>query len=204
MNTHPEMPDRPHPKPRRPQRGADHGTRRRLAIGAALIAVALGALVAVEYFRGHPSSSPSPPPPHEPSNALISPPISPPVEQGAAVSGQSPDYPSEPPPPPEVVNDDTLAASPRTPADKRRPAEPPASLPAKAGPASGKGYVVQVGVFASPANAEVLKKKLKKAGIEARTETRVQIGPFKSRQDAEKALAQARKLGVNAVLVTPR
>jgi DedD protein len=59
-------------------------------------------------------------------------------------------------------------------------------------------------VFSSPANAQALQKQLARAGIPARTETRVQLGPFKDRRDADKALAQAKKLGIDAVIVTPR
>jgi DedD protein len=69
---------------------------------------------------------------------------------------------------------------------------------------AGKGYLVQVGVFNSPANAQALQKQLQRAGIQARLETRVQLGPFKDKRDAEKALARARKLGIDAVLIGSR
>jgi len=69
-------------------------------------------------------------------------------------------------------------------------------------PAPGKVYLVQVGIFNSPANAQALQKQLRRAGIEAHLETRVQLGPFKDKRDADIALARARKLGVDAVLVS--
>ena len=83
-------------------------------------------------------------------------------------------------------------------------------MPAQSGAAesatliSGKTYLVQVGIFNSPANAQALQKQLQRAGIQAHLETRVQLGPFKDKHDADKALARARKLGIDAVLVSAR
>ena len=70
--------------------------------------------------------------------------------------------------------------------------------------APGKAYLVQVGLFNSPANAQALQKQLRRAGIEAHLETRVQLGPFKDKRDADQALARAKKLGIDAVLVSSR
>jgi len=67
-----------------------------------------------------------------------------------------------------------------------------------------KAYLVQVGIFNSPANAQALQKQLRRAGLDARLETRVQLGPYKDKRDADKALARAKKLGINAVLVNSR
>jgi len=166
---------------------------RRLLAALLLIGVAIGALALMERWRQRPATIP---PPHEPSQALIAPP-SPESPAEAAPS----DHPVEPPPPPQVVNNEKLAA----------PARPAAALPpagvkidAKPAQATGKAYVVQVGVFMSPANAQALQQQLLKAGIPAHTETRVQLGPFQDRREAETALAKVKKLGVNAVLVTPR
>jgi len=61
--------------------------------------------------------------------------------------------------------------------------------------------VVQLGVFASPVNAESLRDRLKLAGIESHTETRLQVGPFTDRIEAERMLNRLRRLGVQAVLV---
>lgn len=164
---------------------------RRLIAALLLIGVAIGGLALMERWRQRPAITP---PPHEPSQALIAPP-SPPAEPAQS------DHPVEPPPPPQIVNNENLAA----------PAKPAAALPSagakiavKPAPATGKAYVVQVGVFMSPANAQALQRQLVKAGIPAHTETRVQLGPFQDRREAETALAKVKKLGVNAVLVTPR
>jgi DedD protein len=126
--------------------------------------------------------------------------IAPPAPESPAEPAQA-DHPVEPPPPPQVVNNEKLVA-PAKPAATLPP--PSAKIAAKPAPATGKAYVVQVGVFMSPANAQALQQRLVKAGIPAHTETRVQLGPFQDRREAETALAKVKKLGVNAVLVAPR
>ena len=168
---------------------------RRLLAALLLIGVAIGGLALMERERQRPAITP---PPHEPSQALIAPPSPEPLAEPA----QS-DHPAEPPPPPQVVNNEKrVAPAPAKPA----PALPPvgAKIDAKPAPAADKAYVVQVGVFMSPANAQALQQQLVKAGIPAHTETRVQLGPFQDRREAETALAKVKKLGVNAVLVAPR
>ncbi len=168
------------------------GANRRLLAALLLIGVAIGGLTLMERWRQRPAVLP---PPHEPSQALIAPP----PPESSAEPAQS-DHPVEPPPPPQVVNNEKLAA----------PAKPAAASPtaniriAVKPPATSKAYVVQVGVFTSPANAQALQQQLVKAGIPAHTETRVQLGPFEDRREAETALAKVKKLGVNAVLVAPR
>ncbi len=166
---------------------------RRLLAALLLIGVAVGGLALMERWRQRPAIIP---PPHEPSQALIAPPSPEPPAEPVQV-----DHPVQPPPPPQVVNNEKLAA----------PARPAAALPAgtakiavKPAPATGEAYLVQVGVFMSPANAQALQHQLVKAGIPAHTETRVQLGPFQDRREAETALAKVKKLGVNAVLVAPR
>lgn len=66
---------------------------------------------------------------------------------------------------------------------------------------SSLGYQVQLGLFASPDNAEKLIDDLKKRGISARTETRVQLGPFATRAEAEDAMAKLKALGYQPMLV---
>ncbi|MGQ0579959.1 MAG: SPOR domain-containing protein [Betaproteobacteria bacterium] len=165
----------------------------RLLAALLLIGVAIGGLALIERWRQRPVIIP---PSHEPSQALIAPPS----PQAPAESDLA-DRPEEPPPPPQVVNDEKLAA-PARPAAALPPAS--AKIPAEPATATGRAYVVQVGVFASPANAQALQQQLVKAGIAAHTETRVQIGPFQDRREAEAAQAKLKKLGVNAVLVAPR
>lgn len=166
---------------------------RRLLAALLLIGVAIGGLYLMERWRQRPAITA---PPHEPAQALIAPP---PTESPADPAQAS--LPVEPPPPPQVVNNEKLAA-PARPAAALHPAS--ANNAAKPAPAPGKAYVVQVGVFMSPANAQALQQQLFKAGLPAHTETRVQLGPFQDRRDAEAALAKVKKLGVNAVLVAPR
>jgi DedD protein len=162
---------------------------RRLLAALLLIGVAIGGLALMERWRQPPAIIP---PPHEPSQALIAPPSPEPLAEPLQSN-----HPAEPPPPPRVVNSEKRLAP--------APASPPAGakINAKPAPATDKAYVVQVGVFMSPANAQALQQQLVKAGIPAHTETRVQLGPFQDRREAETALAKVKKLGVNAVLVAP-
>lgn len=136
---------------------------------------------------------------------------------GAAVASAS----KPPPPAPVVINNEAPATAP--PAMQARPPAPPAGArptppappitPAQASPAPNsspakvdaqRGYVVQLGVFASPQNAESLQRKLAEAGVITSTETRVLIGPFRDRAEAERSLEIVRKLGVAAVVVPTR
>ena len=164
---------------------------RRLLAALLLIGVAITGLALMERWRQRPEiAAPS----HEPSQALIAPP------EPTAGSAQT-DHPSEPPPPPHVVNSDPPGASPKPAAGSRASSSTVAAKPELA---AVPAYVVQVGVFNSPANAQALQNKLVKAGLPAHTQTRVQLGPFRDRHEAETALAKVRKLGVNAVLVAPQ
>lgn len=126
-------------------------------------------------------------------------------------------FPKESPPPPQVSNNLASARKPFASAQPAvRPTPPPAVSPAVAPApavlpaiepmpqtASGKGYVVQLGVFSNPDNARELVTKLNKQGIRAHMEARVQLGPFLNRQEAEKARIEMRKLGYNALLTLP-
>lgn len=180
-----------------PQEQIRSRTGRRLIAAAVLIGLAIAGLALVDRFRERPTEMT---PPHEPSQALITPPA-----PESNVPAPQPEFANPPPPPPQVVNNETLAPPPRAtsvtptppPAMDTAPTEKSAMVPAKA-------YMIQVGVFTSPANAQALQKQLQRAGIESHLETRVQLGPFKDRQDADKALARAKKLGINAVLVSAR
>lgn len=123
--------------------------------------------------------------------------------------------PSMAPPPPRVSNNprsaplpSNLTPPPRgdasTPPPRPAPSQPPAAEPApRVEPPSGKGYVVQLGVFSNPDNARELVDKLARAGVRAHLEARVHLGPFQNREDAEKARLEMRKLGYNALLTLP-
>jgi DedD protein len=153
-----------------------------------------------------PEPEPEPPPPPEVDNAPVPGPL-----------------PAEPAPRDPEAGPATQRASgiarppamgavpaPTTPRDSRgvsAPAEerwPPAgqSGPTPAGPPSA--YLVQVGVFASPANAEALRDRLRRAGIDAHTETRVRIGPFKTAAEAQAVSARLRALGLEPVTLPQR
>ena len=180
-----------------PEEAAKSPAARRLIAAAMLIGLAIGALALVDRLRERPAGLA---PPHEPSQALITTPA---PEPSASASGA--EQPARTPPPPLVLNNETLAPS------RHTVDAPPPSLPVtSAAPAErnalvpGKAYMIQVGVFSTPANAQALQKQLQHAGMEARLETRVQLGPFRDRRDADKALARAKKLGINAVIVSAR
>jgi DedD protein len=185
-------------KPAAPPEGhVRASTGRRLIAAAVLIGLAIGGLALVDRFRGRPAGLT---PPHEPSEALFTPPAAEPTLPTA-----KPDQPVTPPPPPKIINNEILAPAPRVTSAAPLPhAAPDGAAAEKAASIPGKAYLVQAGVFTSPANAQTLQKQLQRAGIEAHLETRVQIGPFKDRRGAEKALARAKKLGINAVLVNSR
>jgi len=71
-------------------------------------------------------------------------------------------------------------------------------------PPSTRAFIVQLGVFGSTANADALQAKLRQAGIEATTETRVLLGPFPDLATAEAAINRVRALGLKPVLVTQK
>jgi DedD protein len=182
------------PAPEQPQ----SSTGRRLIAAAVLIGLAIGGLALADRFRERPAGLA---PPHEPSEALIAPPAA-----ETNVLAAKPDQPVTPPPPPIVINNEALAPAPAATSGSPLPQAVSRDAPPAEKSASnpGKAYMVQMGVFASPANAQALQKQLRHAGIDAHLETRVQIGPFKDKREADKALVRAKKLGINAVLVGSR
>ncbi len=129
--------------------------------------------------------------------------------------------PSPPPPPPSVTSKPLPQPGPgpkksiapaQQPLVTAHPAPVPLTspTPALAAPAAtaskpsvtpAAGYVVQFGVFGNPQNALQLAEKLKQAGIDAQTETRVQLPVFKSKAEAEAALVKMREKGITATIV---
>ncbi|MGH8671759.1 MAG: SPOR domain-containing protein [Burkholderiales bacterium] len=170
----------------------------RLAVAVVLVGVAGGAL----YFLNR-SEAPAPQP--APVETVLPPePLPPPEEMIEA----------EPPPPPEVLNE--------TPAAEAQPASPPVALPPavtegapppaaqSAPPAQEKPplkpfvpreFVVQIGVFSDPGNAQLLQNRLAEQGIKSVTETRLKLEPFKTRTEAEAVLAKLKEMGVKAVVI---
>lgn len=102
-------------------------------------------------------------------------------------------------PPATVEKTKASSASPAK-AASGKPADKPA-----------KGWVVQVGTFANPDNAERLRERLKRHGHAAAAENvtlegskavRLRVGPFHDRPAAVKAQAQIRKeIGINGVVL---
>jgi DedD protein len=157
---------------------------RRLIIAAALIGVSILVLALVNHLPGVPAGTGTAP--HEPAQTLITTPV-----PGSETPMTQPE-----PEPPKILNNETLVVSPRA----SGPAPHAGALPA----APVRTYIVQVGVFNSPANAQALQKQLQRAGIRTHLETRVQMGPFRNKHDADRAIARAKKLGIDAVVVGSR
>ena len=86
-------------------------------------------------------------------------------------------------------------------------AAPEAAVKAQA-PAAGSGYLLQVGAFPSPADAETLKAKLAMQGfvanvapvsVNGQTYNRVRLGPFHSATELEAAKQRLSSAGINAI-----
>ena len=160
----------------------------------------------------------SPPPPSSAEQPLTPPRPPPPVVENQQL----------PSPPPEHASPDSSAKKPAAqpgPENPAAPTEKPAAArpeqksvpPAAASKAaaqagapspsepttSTKGFIVQVGVFTSAANARTLQNKLAEKGIPTYTETRVVVGPFKDRAEAEAVTRQLKDLGVNGAVIAP-
>ena len=79
---------------------------------------------------------------------------------------------------------------------------------AVAAPAAGSGYLLQVGAFPNPADAETLKAKLAMQGFVANVQTvningqsfhRVRLGPFHSATELESTKQRLSGAGINAI-----
>ena len=136
----------------------------------------------------------------------------PPATNGTPVPPPPPSVTSKPLPQPgpgPKKSPQPAAQAPLVPAQNlaasAKPAEAPPQPLAAAAPkpsaAPAAGYVVQFGVFGNPKNAQQLVEKLKQAGIDAQTETRVQLPSFKTKAKAEAALAKMRDKGITATVV---
>lgn len=143
-----------------------------------------------------PADTPTSPPP------LIAPP--PPLvsTKPLAQPGPGPKKAASEPPPPLVKSEPQKATPPPTTTSPapQTPPQPTTTAAAKPTPAPS-GYVVQFGVFSNPQNAQQLVERLKQAGIEAQTETRVQLPAFKTKAEADAALAKMKEKGISATLL---
>lgn len=149
-----------------------------------------------------PAAEAPPPPPETP--APTAPPPAPPAPEKPKPGPLPPTL--GPPPPPKVEQRPLPPPGPgpktQAPTHPLVKAEKEPAAAAAAGPAHPPtGYVVQFGVFANPQNALQLVERLRAAGIEAQTETRVFLPPFKTRAEAEAALARLKEKGIQAVVV---
>jgi DedD protein len=72
----------------------------------------------------------------------------------------------------------------------------PASRPLTQPPGQTSVFLLQMGVFNNPVNAEELRAKLELNGIPSQIESRVQVGPFKNRQEAEQMREKLKQLGM--------
>jgi cell division septation protein DedD len=96
------------------------------------------------------------------------------------------------------------------PAETKPVAKPAASTTASAPAASNVGFAVQLGAFASAADANALRDKVRAGGFSAFVEqvrtdkgalSRVRVGPVANRADAEKLKSQvAAKFGINGMV----
>lgn len=71
-------------------------------------------------------------------------------------------------------------------------------------PPQGKGYMLQLGVFGAPENADRLQADLSAKGVPAYVESRVVLGPYKSAGEAEAARSKLGREGRGALVVAPR
>lgn len=86
-----------------------------------------------------------------------------------------------------------------------RPPQAPASRPlVRALESSAQRFLVQVGVFSNPANAEELLQKIRAAGIPAQIESRVQVGPFATRAEVDAAREKLKTLGIDDGILVRR
>jgi len=102
-------------------------------------------------------------------------------------SGTSDGQPTPPPAP-------TAAPMPKEAAPKAAPTKV-ATPPVK------DGYLVQLGVFSAPGNAQALVDKVDALGIPAHIESRVVVGPFKDRAEADAARKQIAQSGLGKGMV---
>jgi DedD protein len=163
-------------------------------IVGATILVALVVLVVPEFLSG-PTTPTAPPAPSSPASVrtytvdvthvATAPPAPQPAPTSAAAERPAPQAPTE---------------------------GPKASPAATAAQTTSAAWLVQVGSFASEANAQTLARQLKAAGFEAyvspigasaATRYRVHLGPIADRAAAERTIAKLKLQGHAASLVPP-
>ncbi len=151
-------------------------------------------VVSNQELPAPPATGPAPARPAEPESSAKKAPSS-------AAEKSAPATPAKPLAP-ATAEQKPIEQKPAVSAQKAMPAPAVAPQAAEAVPAP-KGFLVQVGVFMTAANARALQKKLADKGIPTYTETRVVVGPFKDRAEADAVIAQLKELGVTGVVVAP-
>jgi len=200
---------------------------RRLIAALALIALAVVGLAILDrVLDGKRVEAPLPaaapqetttPPAKAPDTALAPPPPVEPPPPPSVAAGEAPRTTPKPlddaPLIPEstggaVVKDTASKPGPKPSTSTSAAAEPPLAVkpaePQRTPEPPPRAFIVQLGVFTTPANAEALREKLARDGIEAHTETRVQLGPFKDKAEAEAVMAKLKAIDVKAVLLPQR
>ncbi len=122
-------------------------------------------------------------------------PVAPAAEPAAAAAQPVPAAPMTTPPAHPPRSSAPQGAAPQAPT--------PARTPAAAASARGGGFVVQLGSFASQANAERLAQQVRSRGFQVAVSRssrgkhlyRVQVGPAQTRAAAEQLLARLRSTG---------
>jgi DedD protein len=162
---------------------------------------------------------PPPPPPPVVSNQELPSEPSPATPESAEKKPAAPTTPAKPPtsaerptaPAPDQKTAPAVAQKPApAPEQKLAPLSPTAKpsapsaapTPSETTP-SNKGFLVQVGVFMSAANARKLQEKLAEKGIPTHTETRIVVGPFKDRAEADAVTRQLKEMGMDGVVIAP-
>lgn len=175
----------------------------------ALLNLLLAALVISAVWRG---PRPAVPPaatvtaptlvraaPMPPSSALADP-----GSSAVAASPPAPE-PAPVPVPPVLPAPQPSAARPELPAEVPEPVAQSVSEPIAL--AAPRGYGINIGLFADPANAQRTLARIRQAGLPARSDTlqlergprtRVRAGPFASRAEADRAAERIRALGLEA------
>lgn len=114
---------------------------------------------------------------------------------------------AEPPTPAPTAVDTVADVAPPTPSTVPDPEPVAQSVSEPIAVPAARGYGINVGLFADPANARRALVRIRQAGVPARSDTlqlergqrtRVRAGPFANRAQAEQAAARIKALGLDA------
>src|ERR1700761_6140571 len=126
-------------------------------------------------------------------------------QQAAQAAAQQAQAAQKPAPGPAAVSE---AITPAPESAVHASAPTPAAATATAPTSAGSGYLLQVGAFPSPSDAESLKAKLAMQGfvanvapvnVNGQTYNRVRLGPFHSATELESAKQRLASAGINAI-----